>query len=71
LDNETGHTLSKSANDTKLGGENDRPNGCAAIQRDLDKLEKWPERNFIAFSKGVVKSCTWGGITLALVHIGG
>ncbi|KAK4811157.1 hypothetical protein QYF61_019788 [Mycteria americana] len=44
-------TLNKFADNTKLRGVVDTPEGCAAIQRDLDRLEKWADRILIQFSK--------------------
>jgi len=52
LDEELECTLSKFADDTKLGGVADTLEGCAAIHQDLDRLESWAQRNLMKFDKG-------------------
>jgi len=41
LDSKIECTLSKLAEDTKMSGAVDMPEGQDTIQRGLDKLEKW------------------------------
>ncbi|KAK4819773.1 LOW QUALITY PROTEIN: hypothetical protein QYF61_011373 [Mycteria americana] len=45
-----------SSNDRKLGGLADTPAACVAIQRDLDRLEKWADSS----TRRDAKSCTLG-----------
>ncbi|PKU40804.1 rna-directed dna polymerase from mobile element jockey-like [Limosa lapponica baueri] len=55
--------LSKFTDDTKLGEVADTLEVRASIQRDLDRLEKWADRNLIEFNKGKCQVCPWGGIS--------
>ncbi|KAK4823609.1 hypothetical protein QYF61_004212 [Mycteria americana] len=48
----TVHTLNKFAVNIKLGGMVDTPDSCTEIQRDLNRLEKWADRNLMKFNKG-------------------
>jgi len=52
LDDGAEYTLSKFADDTKLGGVADTPESHAVTQRNLERLEKWADRNFIKVNKG-------------------
>jgi len=49
------------AGDVKLEGVANTPEHHVAIQRDLNKLEKWAHRSLRKFNKSSAKSCTWGG----------
>lgn len=64
LDYGTVCTLSRFADDTKLGGVAGTPEGPGATQGVPDRLEQWAGRSLMQFHKDECgKCCTWGGTT--------
>ena len=43
-----------------LGRETDTSESCATVQRDLNRLEKWPDRSLMKLKKGEMQNSASG-----------
>jgi len=59
MDSEIECTLSMIADDSKLSGATDTVEGRDAIQRDMNRLDRWACDNLIKFNKSNCKVEVW------------